>query len=982
MKRILFFIAIILFNVSAFADSVTLDGGRMKFDFSDSSWKLTDGGEGEVIPHVDGVEGAVLQLVGKGVGSSAWIYPDFPFDQLRQASKSGLGLFRFKARTLGAGRGGMTGPRFFNTDFAFTPEWKTYTIIFPTRPDIKNDVLRLGQWEANATFQFAEAEILPVTIRASDNNLTDNETFNPGSGVYAYATSFDKTGGACSPALQKWTAGFNTNRWTFGSDSELVYKFSSPCAETFKSFQLEMSCEYYLKGKLFVQYSVDGVNWQPLTELTQVGTTDSAADNLDAKNVWIRFIADKSNGGTVLQLHRFRFTANTKSNKSSVDSSADLELVGETIFWELVSGDGGYPEDFEYTLPQDVPGNRTYDLTLNWKDDSGAAKTSVLRCTYFVPDLYREDYGWRLDPKGVDAPVWWTTSDHKIPLTRKAPELTASFLTSGIFLSAAGNDYESAQLVVIPQKETKISVSVAGDLKSADGKNVISADNVELRSVYYHYVSHPTDSTCVRDFYPDALPPLPNEFTASAGKNCPIWITVYVPSGTPAGIYETNVTLKLVSGEQTQTATVPVTLRVWGFSLPKVNTLETAFGFNPGFVWQYHGVKTDADKRAVLDKYFTLLSRYRISPYHPVPLDPYKLEFIVDKENPANSRAQFDFTAFDAAMENAFKKYNFTGYLLQIQGMGGGTFQQRWEPQLLGYGENTPEYQAMFKSQLEQLQNHFKEKGWLNKCYTYWFDEPDPKDYEYVRNGMNRIKKYAPEIPNLLTEEPAADEAEKENLGKIDIWCPVTPNYNHTLAQPLKAKGARFWTYVCCWPHAPYCTEFTDHAAVELRTWLWQTWKYDLSGILVWQSNYWTSPSAFPDPKAPQNPYLDPMCYVHDGALPPGAKRFWGNGDGRFLYPPLSCQSPSSEPNLDDPVPSIRLEMLREGIEDFEMLQILKSKLAEAKDLTPQQRQKYEELLVVPEEITSDWTTFNFSPDAIYQRRAAVAKAIEELSNN
>ena len=62
------------------------------------------------------------------------------------------------------------------------------------------------------------------------------------------------------------------------------------------------------------------------------------------------------------------------------------------------------------------------------------------------------------------------------------------------------------------------------------------------------------------------------------------------------------------------------------------------------------------------------------------------------------------------------------------------------------------------------------------------------------------------------------------------------------------------------------------------------------------------------------------------------------------------------------------------------MLQILKSKLAEAKNLTPQQRQKYESLLTVPEEITSNWTTFNFSPDAIYQRRAAVAEAIEELS--
>lgn len=980
MKRILFFIAIILFNVSAFADSVTLDGGRMKFDFSDSSWKLTDGGEGEVIPHVDGVEGAVLQLVGKGVGSSAWIYPDFPFDQLRQASKSGLGLFRFKARTLGAGRGGMTGPRFCNKDFSFTTEWKTYTIIFPIRPDAKNDILRLGQWEANATFQFAEAEILPVTLRTGANGLSDNETYNPVTGAYSFASSFNKTGGSCSPALQSWTASFNTCRWCFGGHSEVVYKFNSPCSDMFKDIQLEMSSEYYLRGKLVAQYSVDGENWQTLAELTQTGVANGAADKLDAKSVWIRFATEEFNGSANLQLHRFRFTANTKSNKSSVDPSADLELVGETIFWELVSGDGGYPEDFEYTLPQDVPGNRTYDLTLNWKDDSGAAKTSVLRCTYFVPDLYREDYGWRLNPKGVDVPVWWTTSDHKIPLTRKAPELTASFLTSGIFLSAAGNDYESAQLVVIPQKETKISASVAGDLKSADGKNVISADNVELRSVYYHYVSHPTDSTCVRDFYPDALPPLPNEFTASAGKNCPIWITVYVPSGTPAGIYQTNVTLKLVSGEQTQTATVPVTLRVWGFSLPKVNTLETAFGFNPGFVWQYHGVKTDADKRAILDKYFTLLSRYRISPYNPVPLDPIKVKFVVDKDNPSASHAEIDFTNFDAAFANAIEKYNFTGMHLTIQGMGGGTFQQRWEPQLLGYKENTPEYQAMFKSQVVQLQNHLKEKGWLNMFYTYWFDEPAEKDYEFVRDGMNRIKRYAPEIPNMITEEPGADEVEKENLGRIDIWCPVTPNYNHDLAQPLKDKGARFWTYVCCWPHSPYCTLFIDHAAVELRTWLWQTWKYDNRGILVWQSNYWTSASAFPDPNSPQNPYLAPMSYVHDGALAPGTKRFWGNGDGRFLYPPLSCQTPSPEPNLDDPVPSIRFEMLREGIEDFEMLRILKSKLAEAKDLTPQQRQKYEELLVVPEEITSDWTTFNFSPDAIYQRRAAVAKAIEELS--
>ncbi|MBR5709532.1 MAG: DUF4091 domain-containing protein [Thermoguttaceae bacterium] len=981
MKRIILLIVFVLFNVSAFAESATLDGGRMKFDFSDSSWKLSDGGEGEVLPHVDGVEGAVLQLVGKGSGSSSWIYSDFPFDQLRQASKGGLGLFRFKARTLGAGHGGMTGPRFCNKDFMFTPEWKTYTIIFPIRPDAKNDVLRLGQWEANATFQFAEAEILPVTIRTGDLNMTDNETFNPVSGTYSFTTAFDKVGGSCSPALQSWTAGFNTNRWCFGPHSEVVYKFNSPCNKSFKNVQLEANSEYYVSGKLAIQFSVDGENWQPLAELTQTGTANGSADGLDAKSVWIRFVPDNSNGNTVLQLHRFRFTANIKGGDVQVNQPDSLDVVGKTHFWELVSGDGGYPENFQYVLPQDKPGQQFCDITVNWKDESGADKTSVLRCSYYVPDFYREDYGWRLNAD-VSTPIWWADAMHKIPLTRKAPKASKAPESKGISLSAAGNDYESAQLVVRPDVETKISAKVTGDLKSADGKNSIPASNVELRSVYYHYVSHPTDSTGVRDFWPDALPPLPDELTANAGKNCPIWITIYVPAGTPAGTYKTNVALTLTANGQTQTANVPVTLRVWGFALPKFNTVETAFGFHSNFAWQYHGVKSEADKRVILDKYFKLLSRYRISPYNPVPLDPFNVRFVVDEENPENSHAEIDFSKFDPALANAIEKYHFTGMILHIQGMGGGTFQQRWEPQIKGFGEDTPQYKAMFKSQVVQLQNHFKEKGWLNMCYTYWFDEPAEKDYEFVRNGMNRIKRYAPEIPNMITEEPAADEAEKENLGKIDVWCPVTPNYNHELAQPLKDKGARFWTYVCCWPHAPYCTEFIDHAAVEMRTWLWQTWKYDITGVLVWQTNYWTSNSAFPDPNAPQNPYLAPMSYVTDGALPPGTKRFWGNGDGRFFYPPLSCQTPSSEPNFDDPVPSIRFESLREGIEDFEMLQILKSKLAEAKNLAPEQRQKYESLLEVPEEITSNWTTFNFSPDAIYQRRAAVAEAIEELSNN
>jgi hypothetical protein len=126
------------------------------------------------------------------------------------------------------------------------------------------------------------------------------------------------------------------------------------------------------------------------------------------------------------------------------------------------------------------------------------------------------------------------------------------------------------------------------------------------------------------------------------------------------------------------------------------------------------------------------------------------------------------------------------------------------------------------------------------------------------------------------------------------------------------------------------------------------------------------------------------MGYRSGYSTPIGTKRFWGNGDGRFIYPPLSAATPevaAPGPVLDDPVSSIRWEMLREGIEDYEMLYMLRERLAaRGQELSPEQRRRYEALLEVPPEITADMTTFTTDAAPIYQRRRAVAEAIEALS--
>ncbi len=338
---------------------------------------------------------------------------------------------------------------------------------------------------------------------------------------------------------------------------------------------------------------------------------------------------------------------------------------------------------------------------------------------------------------------------------------------------------------------------------------------------------------------------------------------------------------------------------------------------------------------------------------------------------------EFDFGQWDRAMTRAIDQLHFNTFQLHVPGLGGGTFHERYEPQLLGYAEDTPQYRAAMESYLGQLQAHLQDQGWLDEAFVYWFDEPDPKDYEFVSNGFAKLKRWAPGIRRMLTEQ-----VEPALVGGPNIWCPLTASYDPSQGDARRAEGEEFWWYVCTGPKAPYCTLFIDHPATEMRVWLWQTWQRDIAGILVWATNYWSSSAAYPDRKEPQNPYRDPMSWVSGYSTPDGARRPWGNGDGRFLYPPLAAaDGRPTRSVVEGPVESIRLEMLRDGIEDYEYLAMLRRLLASRADaLNAQQRARYEALLVVPEEITSSTTTFTTDPAPLEQRRREVAAAITELS--
>ena len=93
-----------------------------------------------------------------------------------------------------------------------------------------------------------------------------------------------------------------------------------------------------------------------------------------------------------------------------------------------------------------------------------------------------------------------------------------------------------------------------------------------------------------------------------------------------------------------------------------------------------------------------------------------------------------------------------------------------------------------------------------------------------------------------------------------------------------------------------------------------------------------------------------------------------------------AADAKAAEPVLDGPVDSIRWEHLRDGIEDYEYLSILRERFKKAKSRLPAgEAAAISRLLEVPESITRSMKEFATDGVPLETRRREVARAIEKL---
>ncbi len=212
---------------------------------------------------------------------------------------------------------------------------------------------------------------------------------------------------------------------------------------------------------------------------------------------------------------------------------------------------------------------------------------------------------------------------------------------------------------------------------------------------------------------------------------------------------------------------------------------------------------------------------------------------------------------------------------------------------------------------LKELAAYLREKGWLKKAYFYVVDEPISQDqYDLLRERAARLHAADPEFKVVVPyfREPAfAAEGGASGLltGVCDIWCPKVHFYQEDFLTGRQRLGEEVWWYVCWEPGAPYANLYVDMAGIDHRALFWQQAHYRVQGFLYWSTTHWTPQHGTADPWTDMATVksLSPTVY----------------GDGSLLYP-------GAKVGIDGPVGSIRLKLIRAGLEDVEYLRMLEER--------------------------------------------------------
>lgn len=192
------------------------------------------------------------------------------------------------------------------------------------------------------------------------------------------------------------------------------------------------------------------------------------------------------------------------------------------------------------------------------------------------------------------------------------------------------------------------------------------------------------------------------------------------------------------------------------------------------------------------------------------------------------------------------------------------------------------------------MENHL-ENSWLQHVS----DEPTSVNAACYKDVASQIKEIYPEIKIMEATN------DRDGLaGAVDIWCPLINDFqeNESFFREREKQGEKILVYTCLIPGGKWLNRTLDMEKLRQVYFGWGAAFYNTNGFLHWGLNYY-----FADP-------FEQSVVKHHA---PGAasNNFLPAGDTHIIYP-----------GENGPLSSIRFESHRVGIEDYDLLQILKNK--------------------------------------------------------
>ena len=395
-----------------------------------------------------------------------------------------------------------------------------------------------------------------------------------------------------------------------------------------------------------------------------------------------------------------------------------------------------------------------------------------------------------------------------------------------------------------------------------------------------------------------------NGFDIKAGENQTFVISATTTADTPAGEY--SATVRVLDKDGKEVKKVTVFTYVWNFTLSDATACKTlmdigSFGIY-GVYGDYAGILYDESGRSLYQIYYDYLLDNRICGYNVPGMDElngsgiYSDMVIQYINNPRVVAFQALGWKKDPNPTNVQNAYNYL-------------------------------------SQYPEL---------MEKAYFYPIDEPMTIEaLNTVNYYGSLLKEYFPGYKMIIPMHVNSPVVGGDHFTYVEdavtVWCPQTyffttfaewyankeyiyegcPAVEASLGSfrqrmwKEQAEGDEVWWYVTGMPLDPEITLDINMEAVNYRTLFWQQKLYGIDGFLYYTVNDWGRNTGFWVPSSDED-FLEGLDPKHEI-----------NGDSWDIYGCGILVYAGIYFGQYEPIGSVRLECVRDGIEDFEYLTML-----------------------------------------------------------